>query len=138
MCKLLSALPDGLLSGDGFVLQLELRSLQAQGLPALHLPDASIAEAAPAFLHFGWQRVATGVHRVAAAKEEGHIFRPPTTASVLNKHKQRLPALSLVREAQSRSQESHCQKDVMHQSAIIHHQPARINTRMALTLKSPG
>lgn len=62
-------LPDGHLSGEGFLLLLELQlgRLQAQRLPALHFLDAAIA--APAFLHLGWQPATAAFHRVAAGEE---------------------------------------------------------------------
>lgn len=67
-------LPDGHLSGEGFLLlllQLQLGRLQAQRLPGLHFLDAAIA--APAFLHLGWQPATAAFHRVAAgdAREGG-------------------------------------------------------------------
>ena len=68
-----SVLPDGFLSGEGFVLllDLELWSLQAQSFPALRLLDAAIAAAALAFLQFGWQPATTAFYWVAAGKGGG-------------------------------------------------------------------
>lgn len=64
-------LPDGCLSGEGFMLllDLELGRLQAQSLPRLQFLDAAIAD--PAFLHFGWQPASAALHRVAAGEGRG-------------------------------------------------------------------
>lgn len=61
-------LPEGHLSGEGFMLllDLELGRLQAQSFPRLQFLDAAIADSA--FLHFGWQAATTALHRVAAEK----------------------------------------------------------------------
>lgn len=64
--------PDGQLPGEGFMLllDLQLRGLQTQGFPGLHLLDAAIAQAALAFLHLSRQRSAAALYRVAAGHQE--------------------------------------------------------------------
>lgn len=61
-------LPDGHLSGEDFMLllDLELGRLQAQSFPCLQFLDAAIANSA--FLHFGWQPTTTALHWVAAGE----------------------------------------------------------------------
>lgn len=61
-------LPDGHLSGEDFMLLLDLQlgRLQAQSFPRLQFLDAAIAD--PAFLHFGRQPATTALHRVAAGE----------------------------------------------------------------------
>lgn len=60
--------PDGHLSGEGFMLllDLELRCLQAQSFSRLQFLDGAIAD--PAFLHFGWQPATAALHGVAAGE----------------------------------------------------------------------